>query len=177
MKKLVRLKRQVEGVGDMKRWILLGGILLPILLLAACGGDGGSQGAVAGAPASAGSSNEVTVELAEQNSSGESGTATLTAAGGKTRVVLALKNPATDSQPAHIHRGSCQNLDADPLYGLQNVTQGRSETVVDVPLSELTAGGLALNVHHSNASLDRYVACGNLPGDTAAVATSGDGGY
>ena len=160
----------------MKRLILFGALLLlPILVLAACGGDDG--GDAAAAPESASSSNEVTVQLAEQNNSGESGTATLTAAGASTRVVLEMKNPTTDSQPAHIHRGSCEDLDADPLHGLLNVIQGRSETVVNAPLSELTAGGLALNVHQSNAKLDTYVACGNLPGDTADVASSDDGGY
>lgn len=179
MKKLVQLKRQVKGNGDLKRWIPLGAVLLllPVFVLAACGGDGDGQGAAAGAPASASSSNKVIVELAEQNSSGESGTATLTATGASTRVVLELKNPTTDSQPAHIHRGTCENLDSDPLYGLLNVMEGRSETVVKVPLSELTTGGLALNVHQSNAKLNEYVACGNLPGGDADITPVDDGGY
>ena len=179
MKKLVRLKRQVKGNGDLKRWIPLGAVLLllPVFVLAACGGNGDGQGAAAGTAASASSSNEVIVELAEQNSSGESGTATLTATGASTRVVLELKNPTTDSQPAHIHRGTCENLDPDPLYGLLNVMQGRSETVVNVPLSELTTGGLALNVHQSNAKLKEYVACGNLPGGDADITPIDDGGY
>jgi hypothetical protein len=30
------------------------------------------------------------------------------------------------------------------------VIEGRSETVVNRPLSELTAGGLAINIHQSN---------------------------
>ena len=177
MKKLVRLNRRMKGNGDPKRWIPLAAVLLllPVFVLAACGGKGDGQGAAAGTPAS--SSNEVIVELAEQNSSGESGTATLTATGASTRVVLELKNPTTDSQPAHIHRGTCENLDSDPLYGLLNVMQGRSETVVNVPLSELTTGGLALNVHQSNANLDEYVACGNLPGGDADITPVDDGGY
>jgi hypothetical protein len=162
----------------MKRLILFGALLLlPVVVLAACGGDDGGEGPAAAAPENASSSDQVTVELAEQNNSGESGIATLTATGASTRVVLEMKNPTTDSQPAHIHRGSCENLDADPLHGLLNVIQGRSETVVNLPLSELTAGGLALNVHQSNAKLDTYVACGNLPGETADVASSDDGGY
>jgi hypothetical protein len=177
MKNLVRLKRRAKGM-VMRRSILLGAVLLlPVLLLAACGGDGGGQGAAAAAPESASPSGQVVVDLAEQNNSGESGTATLTATGASTRVVLELKNPTTDSQPAHIHRGSCESIDADPLHGLLNVMQGRSETVVDVPLSELTAGGLAINVHQSNANLNRYVACGNLPGDTADITSSDDAGY
>src|SRR5688572_8978245 len=149
----------------LKRWLLVGVLLLvPLLALAACGG--GSNGDGEGAsPNSASSSGEVMVELAEEDGSGESGTATLTAMGDQTRVVLELRNPTTDSQPAHIHKGSCgPALDPEPLHGLLNVMQGRSETVVNVPLSELTAGELAINIHQSDAELETYVACGNLPG-------------
>ena len=52
-------------------------------------------------------SDEVVVDLEEQNGSGESGTATLTTDGEKTKVVIALDNPSTVPQPAHIHEGSC----------------------------------------------------------------------
>ena len=52
MKKLVRLKRQVKGNGDLKRWIPLGVLLLlPVFVLAACGGNGDGQGAAAGTAA------------------------------------------------------------------------------------------------------------------------------
>ena len=53
--------------------------------------------------------------------------------------------------------------------------QGRSETTVNAPVSELTAGGLAINVHHSDSAFERFVACGNLPGE--ADDASGGGGY
>lgn len=172
-----RLKR----AGDKPRRLPLGALLLlllPVLFLAACGGnsDSDSEGAAVGAAAS---SDNVIVELAELNGSGESGTATLTAMGDRTRVVLELRNPTTDSQPAHVHEGSCgPGLNAQPLHGLLNVIQGRSETTVNVPLSELTAGGLAINVHQSNANLDRYVACGNLPGGTEdSTSSSDDSGF
>ena len=38
----------------------------------------------------------------------------------------------------------------------------------NVPLSELTAGGLAINVHQSNADLDTWVACGTSPAPPTA---------
>jgi hypothetical protein len=170
----------------LRRWILVGALLLlPLFALAACGGgdDGGDGGAggAAGAPSApngAASGDEVMIDLAEQNGSGESGTATLTAMGDQTRVVLELRNPTTDSQPAHIHEGSCgPALDPEPLHGLLNAMQGRSETVVNVPLSELTAGGLAINVHQSNAELETWVACGNLPGGGDNTGSSDDGGF
>lgn len=161
----------------MRRWLLLGALLLlPVLSLAACGGSGDSDsdGAAAGVAAS---SDKVMVDLAEVDGSGESGTATLTAMGDQTRVVLELRNPTTDSQPAHIHEGSCgPGLNTAPLHGLLNVMQGRSETIVNVPLPELTTGGLAINVHQSNAKLDTYVACGNLPDVTDDSTSSSDDG-
>jgi hypothetical protein len=168
-----------------KRWLLVGAFLLPVLALAACGDENGGdgEGASASAPNGASSDDEVRVELTEQNRSGESGTATLTARGAnRTRVVLELRNPATNSQPAHIHRGRCgRGLDPQPLYGLQNAMQGRSETLVNAPLSELTGGRFAINVHHSDAEIATFVACGNLPGavgeTTSNDATGNDGGY
>jgi hypothetical protein len=167
----------------MRRLLLVGTlVLLALTVLAACGGGSNGDGveAAGDAPDGATSSDEVMVELAEQNGSGESGTATLTAMGDRTRVVLELTNPTTDSQPAHIHEGSCgPGLNPEPLHGLVNAMQGRSETVVNVPLSELTAGGLAINVHHSDADFDTFVACGNLPGgagDTPTTDEDGDDG-
>jgi hypothetical protein len=166
-----------KGDRDLRRWLLLGALLLPVLFLAACGGSSNSDSEAAAAGVAA-STGKVMVDLAEENGSGESGTAALTAMGDQTRVVLELRNPTTDSQPAHIHEGTCgPGLNATPLHGLLNVKQGRSETIVNVPLSELTAGGLAINVHQSDANIDSYVACGNLPGGTDdSTSTSDDGG-
>jgi hypothetical protein len=162
----------------MRRWLLVGVLLLvPVFALAACGGgsDGSSGGASANGETS---SDEVVVELGEVEGSGESGTATLTAMGDQTRVVLEIRNPTTRSQPAHIHEGSCgPGLNPEPLHGLLNAINGRSDTVVNRPLSELTAGGLAINVHESNAELETYVACGNLLGGADDSGSGGDGGF
>jgi hypothetical protein len=174
---ITQMTRRLKRDGGMRRWLLLVAVLLPMLLLAACGGNSDSEGVAAAAA----SSDEVIVDLDEVNGSGESGTATLTAVGDRTRVVLELRDPTTDSQPAHIHEGSCgPTLNAQPLHGLLNVMQARSETTVNVPLSEVTAGGLAINVHQSDAALDTYVACGNLPGgtdDSTSPSDSGSFGY
>ena len=80
------------------------------------------------------SAKTITVKLDEQNGSGESGTATLTAEGSSTKVVLELENPASpDPQPAHIHPGTCAELDPTPAYPLTNVEGGNSETTVNGP--------------------------------------------
>jgi hypothetical protein len=135
-------------------------ILAALAFLTGCGSGGGESG-----------SGEVVVDLTEQNGSGESGTATLTTDGEKTKVVIALDNPATVPQPAHIHEGSCADLDPNPAYGLDNVIAGKSTTLVDRPLGELRDRDYAINVHKSAAQLDVYVACGEFGSG------SGDGGY
>ena len=102
----------------------------------------------------------VTVQLGEQNKSGETGTATITPQGGKTQVVLQLKGAPAEAQPAHIHDGSCASIDPKPRIPLQNVTDGKSTTTVDLPMSEVMKG--AINVHKSASDLKTYVACGDL---------------
>ena len=102
----------------------------------------------------------VTVQLGEQNKSGESGTATITQQGDKTQVVLQMKGAPAEAQPAHIHNGSCASLDPKPRIPLQNVTNGKSTTTLSMPMSEVTKG--AINVHKSATDLKTYVACGDL---------------
>lgn len=157
---------------------LLALALAAALLVVGCGGGestGASDDAGAG---TAPSGKTVTIRLDAQSGSGESGTATLTAVGAKTKVALALENPATDlPQPAHIHKGTCADLDPTPAYGLANVTGGASETTVEVPLEELEGGGFAINVHRSEAEADVYVSCGTLGEAPAEEDGGGQPGY
>jgi hypothetical protein len=121
------------------------------LALAGCGGNGG------------GGSESASVSISEQNGSGESGTAELTKVGDKTKVVVELDGePASASQPAHIHKGSCANLDPTPAYALPNIVDGKAETTVDEPLDELKEEAFAINVHKSASDLKTYVACGDI---------------
>jgi hypothetical protein len=104
------------------------------------------------------------VKLEPQNSSGESGTATLTKAGDtKTKVVLEVQGaPAGVSQPVHIHKGTCANLDPKPAYPLSPVVNGKSETTVNVSLDSLEKGGYAINGHKSAQDVKTYVFCGPI---------------
>jgi hypothetical protein len=114
-------------------------------------------------PASAADGPHRVYALATQNASGELGTVTLTAVGDKTRVEVALANAPTDvPQPAHIHEGTCAKLDPKPKYPLSTVVDGTSTTMVDVPMSQLVAGGFAVNVHKSTKEIPTYIACGEL---------------
>src|SRR5262245_3861116 len=102
---------------------------------------------------------DVNVNLGPQNNSGESGTATLSDTGGnKTKVVISVTGqPANVPQPVHIHIGSCAQLEAAPAYGLTTLIDGKSETVVDQPLSQLQNGKFAINGHKSAQEAGTYV--------------------
>lgn len=107
----------------------------------------------------------VTVNLAEENNSGESGVAKLVslANGARTKVSLELTGaPSGTRQPAHIHSGTCPGV-GGVKYPLTFPVDGKSETVLDVSLDQLkTELPLAINVHKSVAEAAVYVSCGNL---------------
>jgi hypothetical protein len=127
-------------------------VIVGLLALVAtgCGGESNSSG-----------SSTMTVDLNEQSASGESGSATLTAEGDKTTVVIDLQGNSS-AQPAHIHKGSCADLDAMPEYALADVKGGTSTSTVDAKLADLRDGAFAINVHKSAAEVETYVACGNV---------------
>jgi hypothetical protein len=157
-------------------------VLALTLVGAGCGASddessGEEGGTVTESAGSGDSAKSVTVKLDEQNDSGESGTATLTAEGSSTKVVLELENPASpDPQPAHIHPGTCAELDPTPAYPLTNVQDGKSETTVNVALDELKGGEFAINVHKSEPEIETYVSCGNIGKEDGSGGGSG-GGY
>jgi plastocyanin len=80
--------------------------------------------------------------------------------------------------PAHIHLGTCTNLDPNPTYMLTDVTAPadgmgsmddasaipveESVTTVDAALPDLRGGGYAINIHQSVADIGTYIACGSL---------------
>ena len=84
------------------------------------------------------------VNLASQNNSGESGTATLTQQPDGVQVVISLANAPTSAQPAHVHMGTCDEL------------------IKGVTIDQLLAKPVAINVHKSTSDLGTYVACGNI---------------
>lgn len=108
----------------------------------------------------------VAVRLAAENSSGESGQATLTEADGQVKVTIEMSGVPQDlSQPAHLHKGTCAAL-GEPIYTLSSVLNGASETTLPLSLAAITGElPLALNVHKSAAEMDVYVACGEVTND------------
>jgi hypothetical protein len=120
----------------------------------------------------------VTIQLSSQNNSGITGTAVLTPMGAQTRVVLTIQGgPPDGNHPAHIHAGTCANLDPRPLFPLPNVQNGRSEATVNVSIDQIRAARHAINVHKSPQEASVYVACGDLPfGAATAMPRTGAGG-
>jgi plastocyanin len=85
------------------------------------------------------------------------------------------------AHPAHIHLGTCEELDPNPAFPLTDVALASSEsgaeadsaaaipversaTTVDATLEDLRSGGYAINVHQSVEDIGTYIACGNLSG-------------
>jgi len=115
------------------------------------------------APSAAAQQSPVTVPLTAQNGSGIAGNATLTDLGNnQTRVQISI-TPATGDHPAHIHMGTCANLDPTPEFPLTNVQNGTSTTVVNQALSTIMRTQRAINLHLSAAEIATYVACGDIP--------------
>lgn len=105
-----------------------------------------------------------TYPIKAQNGSGEAGAVTLTEAGDKTTVVVTLTGAPADPQPAHIHPGTCADLNPAPKYPLSNVVAGKSTTTVPATLASLTSATtpMSVNVHKSTSDLKDYVACGQI---------------
>ena len=137
-------------------------VLLSAFALVGCGGDDGGD---AGGNGGGAESGFIEVELAESMGSGQTGTATLTDAGGFTDVVIEVSgDPVSDSQPAHIHEGTCEDLNPEPAFGLPNVDGGVSEATLEVAFADLANGTYAINLHRSNTDLETYTSCGNIVG-------------
>ena len=117
-----------------------------------------------GACASMSENRPTTIKLNAQNDSGQAGTSILTPmADGKTEVTIKVANPPSGvAQPAHVHEGTCENLNKAPKYSLTSVVNGTSSTVINVDLATLRKTPHAVNVHKSGPEAAVYVACGNI---------------
>jgi hypothetical protein len=159
---LARATKSLVMIG--KGTVVIAGLVLVTAI--GCGSENGGN---------SGGSGEVTVELGEQNGSGETGTATLAEDGDRTKVVIELESPSAtmgaSPQPAHIHKGSCNDLDPTPAYALSDVKDGSSTSTVDAKLDDLREGAFAINVHKSAEQIQTYVACGDV-----GIAKSDDAG-
>jgi hypothetical protein len=127
---------------------------------------------------------ETTVHaLHEQNNSGQSGTVTFTSneEGDTVTVEINISGGSSVPQPAHIHTGTCDNLDPKPFFPLNSVVNGRSVTVITAEeigkLDYDLYNQFSVNVHKSAAEASVYVACGEIvPGGNVNVGMPRTGG-
>ena len=126
--------------------------------------QGGGDELTLSASSSAVAGKVVSITLDEQNSSGQSGTATLTEMDSMTLVVLSLSAGSSQSELVHIHTGQCGATLGGVAHGLTSFVggSGASTMTVDATLASLQDGDHAVNAHDaSDASV--YTACGNIP--------------
>ena len=121
--------------------------------------------------------DSMTVALDEQNDSGQSGWATLTARGDDTEVVLSISAGNMETTAVHIHTGQCGADLGGVAHGLTSFVGGSgvSATLLSgVSLSELASGTFAINSHNSSdASV--YTTCGSISVSVAgAVVPTGE---
>jgi Cu/Zn superoxide dismutase len=130
--------------------------------------------ALAGTAAAA---SPITIQIVTQNNSGQAGTATLTDNGnGTTTVVVDTTGATAPAQPIHIHEGTCANLTPQVKYALTTTSNGKSESTVNVALSDLLATPHAINIHKSPQEAAVYVACGEIVAMPGATPSTGGGG-
>ncbi len=117
----------------------------------------------------------ITVELTEQNGSGQNGTASLRERQDGTFVVLIEMSPPSKfpgaAQNAHIHNASCAEYAAMTDFNeqlatvvdsLASLANGRSRTTVEQPLAKRATGRFSINVHEQEAPYT-VVGCGDIP--------------
>ena len=126
-------------------------------------------GVAAFAPGATQAQQSITVNLSEQNDSGQTGTAVLTPDGNGTKVVITLAN-APGPHPAHIHSGQCPTPGA-VVFPLTSVTDGTSETTVNATMEQIMAAPHAINIHKSPQEVPVYTSCGNVTAAAPAAQT------
>lgn len=133
-----------------------------------------------GAAADADASHSMAIAMHGLNGSGQDGTAMVQEIGGKVVVsVHLIGEPASASEPAHVHLGRCPVIKAIPAYNVGPVVGGKAESAVDLSWADITSGRYVLNVHESTEQLGRYVSCGDIGTSTTPMAlpTDDNGGY
>ncbi len=106
----------------------------------------------------------ITIDFTELNDSGVTGTATLYENSEQTIVELDLDDTG-ENHPAHIHEGTCDDLQPESSYNLENVGEdGTGISLVDVPLSELIDGDYAIDLHLSPNELGTLIVCADIEG-------------
>lgn len=104
--------------------------------------------------------------------------------GGAAAAVAQDEDAPDVSHPAHIHAGTCEDLDPNPAQPLDNIEprlndddedndpQGvltaprvlYSESDVDMKMDDILAESHSINIHESTDQIQNYIACGSIGG-------------
>ena len=128
----------------------------------ACGGMGLAFALLGITSIATAQEQATTLQMVQQNGSGISGTATFTPAGGGLRVDIQVSGAGAGPQPAHIHPGSCGQLDPTPQFTLASVANGQSTTNIQTTMQTLTSSPHAIHIHKSADEISVYVACAEI---------------
>ena len=122
-------------------------LLAAALLVAGCGGDDETDDALEGATTALTDTegaeetleealteaqeeleeSELTLDLEEQNASGITGTVTFSpTSDGELEVEIEVDGSDGGPHPAHIHEGSCADLDPEPAFPLEHAARART---------------------------------------------------
>lgn len=108
--------------------------------------------------------DQLELEFVEYNDSGVEGTVTLYDLDDQTLVAILIEEGG-EVHPAHIHTGTCNELDPLPFAPLSNVENNEpSLSVVDTPLPELIDGDYAVDLHLSPNELGTLIVCADIEG-------------
>jgi hypothetical protein len=103
----------------------------------------------------------MTVPIVPLNNSGVTGTATLADLGNGRTSVSVMVTGSTDTHTARIETGTCADNESSPRFPLSDVRAGSSTTELDVPLSQLTASPMTIELQPAQDSMTP-TACGDI---------------
>ena len=137
---------------------------------------GCSSSASSSSSATPSPSGQVSLTLTQLNNSGVNGTATITPINDKQiKVEITVTGqPDGSYEPAHIHQGTCANLNPTPQFFLTDsgtatnggqlwLQNGKASVIVNTTMAEIQSTPHAINLHLSPTNLPHYMACGDIP--------------
>ena len=136
--------------------------LLAAAMVLFTGSDVGPQVVVEARSAPEAAMQTWTSELRPQDGSERHGTAILTAVDPRRTTVEVTLSGGGERLPAHVHVGPCGSLDPRPRFALAEVQNGKSDTILPVPLQQLLSGKFSIRVEAVQGAT--AVACGELVG-------------
>ncbi|MFN8594088.1 MAG: hypothetical protein U0031_21750 [Thermomicrobiales bacterium] len=113
--------------------------------------------------ATAVSGEPVALRLNERVDSGLDAFAVLTPGGEQTTVTVTAIEPSQD-EVLVIHEGTCAEDATLPAFLLKDFdANGRSETTISAPVSDLVDGKHSIAIHHTADDYSNIIACGDIP--------------